>query len=92
MIAKVYLDSKVVDAQRAEKLVGCFEPGSCGEWCIRADYDTGPLVAMVSGREEGEYLAQKAKRPLSWKDAPRSSAALVSTEARLARARELARC
>lgn len=79
MIAKVCLDSKVV---------GCFEAGSCGEWCIRADYDTGPLVAMVSGREEGDYLAQKAKRPLSWKYAPRSSA----TDARLARARELARC
>lgn len=91
MIAKVYLDAKVVDAQRATKLVGCFEAGSFGEWCIRADYDTGPLVAMVSGREEGDYLAQKAKRPLSWKDAPRSSAALAAIETRLGRARELAR-
>lgn len=86
MIAKVYLDGKVSEAQRATKLVGCFEAGSCGEWCIRADYDTGSLIAMVSGREEGDYLAQKAKRPLLWKDAPRSSA----TETRLARARELA--
>lgn len=92
MIAKVYLDSKVTEAQRAAKLVGCFEAGSFGEWCIRADYDTGELVAMVSGREEGDYLAQKAKRPLSWKDAPRSSASQAATEVRLERAREHARC
>ena len=88
MIGNVYLNSKIDDAQRFTKLVGCFEPGSFGEWCIRGDYDTGELVAMVSGREEGDYLAHKAKRPLSWKDAPRSSAAL---ETRLARAREIAR-
>jgi len=65
MIVKVYLDTKVAAAKRATRLVVCEEAGSFGEFCLRADHASGELVALVN-RAEAEYLADKAKRPLSW--------------------------
>ena len=65
MIVKAYLDTKVAVAKRATRLVVCEEAGSFGELCLRTDHASGELVALVN-RAEAEYLADKAKRPLSW--------------------------
>jgi CBS domain-containing protein len=81
---RAYLDTKVPAAKRAVRLVVCEEAGSFGEFCLRADYATGELVAMVSGRDEADYLATKAKRPLSW------ATSRPLDPARLSRARQIA--
>ncbi len=84
MIVHAYLDTKVPAAKRAARLIVCEEAGSFGEFCLRADYATGELVAIVSGRDEADYLATKAKRPLSW------ATSRPLDPARLSRARHIA--